>query len=98
STRAASPGISQGAAESRKEIAHCRALQRDEGQGTHRLDRGDADADCHQPVDDAFAEPGREARGEAVADELLDETVADRDRTGNGKMTDHIAHEPHESQ
>ena len=70
----------------------------DEGQGPADLDGRDADTGGEEAVDDALAEPGREARGDAMAEDLLDERVAGRHAAGDGEMGDGRAGQPKEAE
>lgn len=75
------------------EVANARTLQRPEWQRTAEVHCGNADAGRHQPVDDAFAKPRRQFRGQSMADDLLDEAVADGNGAGDSQMGNHIAHQ-----
>ena len=70
----------------------------DEWEGPADLDGGDANAGGEKAVHDAFPELGRQARGDAVADELRDEGVAGRHAAGDGEMTDGGAGEAEEAE
>ena len=58
----------------------------DIGQGPQQLDRGDADADGKAAVNEAFAEPVREPRREAVPDKLLHDVVGEREPACDGEV------------
>ena len=58
----------------------CGLGQRREGQGASDIDRGQAEPGGEQAVQHAFAEAGGELGGDAVAEHLLDQAVAGRQR------------------
>ena len=79
------PGSSRAAQQVAGDVGQRRLGQRREGQGARHLDRREAEPGGEQPVEHAFAEPGRELGRDAVAEHLLDQAVAGRDPAGDGR-------------
>src|SRR6185312_16160018 len=74
-----------------QEVPDLRQLLRLEGQGADHADGGDADPHRHQAIDHALAQPLRQARREALADQLLDEAIGQHQPAGDGEMGQHRA-------
>ena len=84
--------------ERRKEIRYAGALDFGKGQGPCRFHYGNADASLHHAVEDAFTELGQYFGGKIMADKLLNKTVADGDRAGDGQMRKRRAGKPEEAE
>ena len=76
------------------QIAERRARQRGERQRPRHVDGGEPEPRGQQPVENAFAEPLRQFRRDAMAEHLLDQAVARRHAAGDGDMSDDVAHQP----
>ena len=68
------------------------------GAGRQTAERGEADARRQQPVEHAFAHARRNLRGDAMADELLQEAVADRHAAGDRDMRADRAQQPEKAE
>ena len=73
-----------------------RALCREEGERAADVHGGEPDARRHEPVHHPLAELCRQPPGNAVADKLLQERVADSDRTGHREVAQHRLHQSEE--
>ena len=62
------------------------ALSTEKGAGRQTASAEKPDARREQAVEHAFAHSGRDARGDPVADQLLQQAVADRHAAGDGDM------------
>src|ERR1700691_6413883 len=68
------------------------------GRRTADGEGGQSDPRREQAVEHAFAHPGRDARGDPVADQLLQQAVADRHAAGDGDMSADRARELDEAE
>src|SRR6476659_936179 len=67
-------------------LAKARPLHLDVGERAANIDRRKSDSGCQRAIEQAFAETRRELRREAVADELLDHVIAERDASCQHNM------------
>ena len=79
-------------------IADLRRFLADEGQRAADGERGEAEAGGHQAVEDAFPELRRDPCGNAEAEDLLHQAVADRDAPRHREMIEGRAGEAQEAE